>query len=74
MEHGIQPDGQMPSDETVGYGDDTFNTFFNETKTGKHVPRALFVDLEPSVIGTRHHSTRNPDRCGKHPRQWGTFL
>ncbi|KAF6170416.1 hypothetical protein GIB67_014346 [Kingdonia uniflora] len=31
LEHGIQPDGQMPSDKTVGGGDDAFNTFFNET-------------------------------------------
>ena len=51
LEHGIQPDGQMPSDKTVGGGDDSFNTFFSETGTGKHVPRAVFVDLEPSVIG-----------------------
>ena len=31
LEHGIQPDGQMPSDKTVGCGDDSFNTFFSET-------------------------------------------
>ena len=31
-------------------GDDSFNTFFSETSSGKHVPRAIFVDLEPSVI------------------------
>ncbi|PIN00848.1 hypothetical protein CDL12_26653 [Handroanthus impetiginosus] len=34
LEHGIQPDGMMPS----------------ETGSGKHVPRAIFVDLEPTVI------------------------
>ena len=51
LEHGIQPDGQMPSDVTVGGGDDSFNTFFSETNSGKHVPRAIFVDMEPSVIG-----------------------
>ena len=51
LEHGISPDGQMPSDKTIGEGDDSFNTFFSETGTGKHVPRAIFVDLEPSVIG-----------------------
>ena len=51
LEHGIQPDGQMPSDKTVGGGDDSFNTFFSETGAGKHVPRAVFVDLEPTVIG-----------------------
>ncbi|XP_033635006.1 tubulin alpha-1C chain-like [Asterias rubens] len=50
LEHGIQPDGQMPSDTTVGGESDPFNTFFSETNAGKHVPRAVFVDLEPSVI------------------------
>ncbi|PVD34918.1 hypothetical protein C0Q70_06199 [Pomacea canaliculata] len=50
LEHGIQPDGQMPSDKTIGGGDDSFNTFFSETSSGKHVPRVVFVDLEPTVI------------------------
>merc|ERR1712028_310560 len=27
LEHGIQPDGQMPSDKTIGGGDDSFNTY-----------------------------------------------
>ena len=52
LEHGIQPDGQMPSDKTLGGNDDSFNTFFSETGAGKHVPRAVFVDLEPTVVGT----------------------
>jgi len=47
---GLQPDGQMPSDKTTGGGDDAFNTFFSETGAGKHVPRAVFLDLEPTVI------------------------
>jgi len=51
LEHGIAPDGQMPSDKTIGGGDDSFNTFFSETGSGKHVPRAVFVDLEPTVVG-----------------------
>ena len=46
----FQPDGQMPGDKTVGGGDDAFNTFFSETGAGKHVPRAVFLDLEPTVI------------------------
>ena len=49
LEHGIQPDGMM-----VGGEDETdfsFNTFFNTTREDKHVPRALFVDLEPTVVG-----------------------
>merc|ERR1739837_27336 len=49
LEHGIQPDGQMPSDKMMG-GDDSFTTFFAETGSGKHVPRAVFIDLEPTVI------------------------
>ena len=40
----------MPSDTTVGVEDDSFNTFFSETGAGKHVPRAIFLDLEPTVI------------------------
>lgn len=40
----------MPSDKTIGKGDDSFNTFFSETGAGKHVPRAIFVDLEPTVV------------------------
>merc|ERR1711872_999367 len=48
LEHGIQPDGHMPSDKT--FGDDSFQTFFSETGAGKHVPRAVFIDLEPTVI------------------------
>ena len=55
LEHGIQPDGQMPSDKTIGGGDDSFNTFFSETGAGKHVPRAVFVDLEPTVVGKKSH-------------------
>lgn len=38
------------SDTTVGACHDAFNTFFSETGSGKHVPRAIFVDLEPTVI------------------------
>ena len=40
----------MPSDKTIGGGDDSFNTFFSETGTGKHVPWAVFINLEPTVI------------------------
>lgn len=50
LEHGITPDGQMPSDKSIGICEDSFNTFFSETQSGKHVPRAVFCDLEPTVI------------------------
>ena len=46
----MQPDGTMPSDKTAGHSDDSFSTFFSETGGGKHVPRAVFLDLEPSVV------------------------
>ncbi|CAJ0586847.1 unnamed protein product, partial [Mesorhabditis spiculigera] len=47
LEHGIQPDGKMPSDQK---SDDSFTTFFSETGTGRYVPRAIMVDLEPTVV------------------------
>lgn len=50
LEHGITPDGLMPVDDN-DENDDSFNTFFYETGNGKHIPRAIFVDLEPTVIG-----------------------
>lgn len=58
LEHGIQPDGQILSDKTIEEGDYFFN-IFSEMGAGKHVPRAAFVDLEPTVIddvytGTYH--------------------
>lgn len=39
----------MQNDPSLGIADDSFNTFFSETSSGKHVPRAVYVDLEPSV-------------------------
>lgn len=51
LEHGIQPDGLMPSHTSTAGGDTSFSTFFSESGAGKHVPRVVFVDLEPTVIG-----------------------
>ncbi|XP_067665474.1 tubulin alpha chain-like [Haliotis asinina] len=50
LEHGIQADGHRPSGKSLDSGDESFNTFFSETSSGKHVPRAVFVDLEPTVV------------------------
>ncbi|RKP11827.1 Tubulin/FtsZ, GTPase domain-containing protein, partial [Piptocephalis cylindrospora] len=47
LEHGIAPDGTMDAN---AQGDDSFSTFFSETGAGKHVPRTVFVDLEPTVV------------------------
>lgn len=30
---------------------DSHGTFFAETENGRRVPRAIYVDLEPTVIG-----------------------
>lgn len=50
LEHGINKEGLIAEGSTAGQ-DDSFSTFFAETNAGKHVPRAIFVDLEPTVIG-----------------------
>ncbi|VUZ44334.1 unnamed protein product, partial [Hymenolepis diminuta] len=50
LEHGIRPDGQIPSDVAIGSFEDSFSTFFSETDAGKYVPRALMIDLEPTVV------------------------
>ncbi|XP_010164605.1 tubulin alpha-3 chain, partial [Antrostomus carolinensis] len=66
LEHGIQADGTIPGPKQVKslepkseQVDSSFETFFCETASGKHVPRAVFIDLEPTVIdeirtGTYH--------------------
>lgn len=66
LEHGIQPDGHMPSDKPAGGYDDSFTTFFSETGTGKYVPRAIFVDLEPTVIGEEQKDGGGRVRKKKH--------
>jgi tubulin alpha len=48
LEHGISPDG-MPNDKIAEAGS-SCGTFFSEISSGKRVPRAVFVDLEPTVI------------------------
>ncbi|XP_054717774.1 tubulin alpha-2 chain-like [Uloborus diversus] len=50
LEHGIQVDGKMPEDPSYGAIEESFSTFFNETGAGRYVPRAVFVDLEPTVL------------------------
>ncbi|TKC38568.1 hypothetical protein EI555_000824, partial [Monodon monoceros] len=73
LEHGIQPDGvvldgrQDPQararTEPMGA---SFDSFFCETRAGKHVPRALFMDLEPTVVDEiragRYRSLFHPEQ------------
>ena len=48
LEHGIKPDGIIGDENAPA--SNSFETFFSQTNVGKYVPRAVFVDLEPSVI------------------------
>ncbi|KAK1442164.1 alpha tubulin [Babesia gibsoni] len=53
IEHGIMPDGtveQGNNAKSSGEEDQAFHAFFAETGSGKHVPRSLFIDLEPTVM------------------------
>ena len=77
LEHGISPDGVVdpgltngnapPSrvESAVTGAEEAFNTFFNHTSAGKFVPRAIYVDLEPSVIGKISWNSRNNTECAK---------
>lgn len=50
MEHNICPDGKLLQKDSETDMDGSFETFFRESNTGQYVPRAVFVDLEPSVV------------------------
>merc|ERR1719298_185367 len=45
----------MPSDKTIGGGDDAFNTFFSETGAGKHVPRAVCDEIRTGTYRQLFH-------------------
>jgi tubulin alpha len=49
LEHGLKADGRPDPDANVG-DPGSFETFFTETGNNKHVPRSIFVDLDPSPI------------------------
>jgi len=66
LEHGINTDGKMPGDKSVDSEVDGYNTFFSETGNGKHVPRCVYVDLEPTVCDAvrtgAYRSLYHPDQ------------
>ncbi|ETE58328.1 Tubulin alpha-1A chain, partial [Ophiophagus hannah] len=49
LEHGILPDGTILKTNEPSQTNDSFETFFCKTGAGKHVPRTVFVDLEPTA-------------------------
>jgi tubulin alpha len=71
IEHGIQPDGKKEGAEEVVSKDkeDSFSTFFSSTGAGKYVPRAVFIDLEASVVD---EVRTGPFRQLFHPEQMVT--
>jgi len=67
LEHDISPDGTKSN--TSNDQDESFHTFFQETGAGKHVPRAVFVDLESTVVD---EIRTGPYRQLFHPEQMVT--
>lgn len=54
-----QPDGRLMAG-SPSETDNGFSTFFSETGSGKHVPRSLYVDLEPgNSFFTRRQKRRS---------------
>ena len=51
LEHGIRMNGTMDLEaQSQAKVDDSYSTFFSETGSGKHVPRAIFMDLESRLV------------------------
>jgi len=51
LEHGIDRSGKFSKKMKVGGRLDSQHTFFNEIEGGRLIPRAIFVDLDPTTIG-----------------------
>jgi tubulin alpha len=49
-EHGIDNDGMLSPDADIPPQQQSLNTFFTETDSGKFTPRAIYIDLEPTVL------------------------
>ncbi|CAF1579736.1 unnamed protein product, partial [Didymodactylos carnosus] len=67
LEHGLAPDGILESKENRNNEKNMcFDTFFTRTSFDRFVPRALFIDLEPTVIDEIRNG---PYKCLFHPEQ-----
>lgn len=62
LEHGIDADGSLKINNDAASNvssDSCYCTFFSEVENGKKmVPRAIMVDLEPTVVGKINDSTK----------------
>mmetsp|Transcript_36247 Transcript_36247/g.103589 ORF Transcript_36247/g.103589 Transcript_36247/m.103589 type:complete len:473 (+) Transcript_36247:66-1484(+) len=65
QEHEVDPGGQRPEHLKYAEGDETFESFFDETPGGQFVPRAVFVDTDPTtrdeIFANRHGRLFHPD-------------
>lgn len=61
LEHGIQPDGTTSPDKVAG----SPNSIFRESIKGTHIPRSIFIDLDPTTIDEvrtgKYHDLFHPD-------------
>ena len=51
VEHGLDFAGKLDPESKVKVDKSSATPFFTETSSGKHVPRSIFVDTDPSTIG-----------------------
>lgn len=51
LEHGIQPDGNINPNHEPEQGDSALSFFQEMEESSRRVPRAVYADLEPTVLG-----------------------
>jgi len=49
-EHGIEPDGAIPEDITIGTDDRRYASFFKENMKARWCPRAVFIDSDKESL------------------------
>eukprot|EP01023_Acetabularia_acetabulum_P000649 TRINITY_DN10263_c1_g1_i2.p1 TRINITY_DN10263_c1_g1~~TRINITY_DN10263_c1_g1_i2.p1 ORF type:complete len:453 (+),score=87.90 TRINITY_DN10263_c1_g1_i2:86-1444(+) len=54
-EHNIDEEGLLLDEEGNNSQQEAIGTFFQETASGKQVPRAVYMDLEPGVLDVIRH-------------------
>lgn len=63
IEHGLQPDGHVDANSPLSANNGqtpggSYESFFQETGSGRYVPRSIFVDLDPSPVDELQHNAR----------------
>lgn len=64
-EHDIEKDGTRNGEPGDGVESEAFNSFFYETSSGQHVPRAIFLDTDPKskeeILCSNYRAIFHPD-------------